>query len=60
MKPKKKNEPPAIEYQYEPSQDADEKLNQAYDIILDLIIQDYTDEQNDKPQQDNPPQAGAS
>ena len=51
MGPKKKKEPP-IEYQYEPSQDADEKLNQAYDIIFDLIIQDYTDEQNDKPQQD--------
>ena len=54
MTPKTKQDPPAIEYQYDPSPDAAEKLNQAYDLILDLLIQDYQNEQNEKPQTDQP------
>ena len=35
-----------IEYEYEPSQDAQERLDEAWDIIFDLIIKDFEDEQN--------------
>lgn len=43
-----KSNPPEIiiEYEYEPSKDAQERLTEAWDIIFDLIIKDFEDEQN--------------
>lgn len=34
-----------IEYLYDPEPDADERLNQAWDLIIKLIIEDYEQEQ---------------
>ena len=34
-----------IEYQYTPSPDAEERLAQAWDLILALILEDYENEQ---------------
>jgi len=34
-----------FEYQYEPSPDAEERLAQALDLILALILEDYENEQ---------------
>ena len=43
-----KREPPEIiiEFEYEPSKDAQERLDEAWDIIFDLIIKDFEDEQS--------------
>ena len=35
-----------IEYQYSPSPDAEERLAQAWDLILALILEDFENEQN--------------
>jgi hypothetical protein len=37
-----------FEYQYEPSPDAEERLAQALDLILALILEDYENEQKEK------------
>ena len=34
-----------FEYQYSPSPDAEERLAQAWDLILALILEDYEQEQ---------------
>lgn len=46
MKPDKVKPELVIEYVYEPSQDAQERLDEAWDIIFDLIIKDFEDEKN--------------
>ena len=46
MKPDKVKSELVIEYEYEPSKDAQERLDEAWDIIFDLIIKDFEDEQN--------------
>jgi hypothetical protein len=35
-----------IKYQYTPSPDAEERLAQAWDLILALILEDFENEQN--------------
>ena len=46
MKPDKVKPELVVEYVYEPSQDAQERLDEAWDIIFDLILKDFEDEQN--------------
>lgn len=46
MEPDKVKPELVIEYVYEPSQDAQEQLSEAWDIIIDLIIKDFEDEQS--------------
>ena len=46
MKPDKVKPELVVEYVYEPSQDAQERLDEAWDIIVDLIIKDFEDEKN--------------
>jgi hypothetical protein len=36
-----------FEYQYEPTPEAEERLSQAMDIILALILEDYENEQKE-------------
>ena len=36
----------SFEYEYAPSPDAEEQLAQVWDLILDLILEDYQSEQN--------------
>jgi len=38
-----------FEYDYEPTPDAEERLAQALDLILALILEDYENEQKEKP-----------
>jgi len=42
-----------FEYQYSPSPDAEERLAQAWDLILALILEDYEMEQDDKTEEKN-------
>jgi hypothetical protein len=37
-----------FEYLHEPSPDAEEKLAQAWDLILALLLEDYENEQREK------------
>jgi hypothetical protein len=37
-----------FEYDYEPTPDAEERLAQALDLILALILEDYENEQTEK------------
>ena len=37
-----------FEYEYKPSPEAEERFNQAMDIILALILEDYENEQKEK------------
>lgn len=46
MKPDKAKPELVIVYVYEPSKDAQERLDEAWDIIFDLIIKDFEDEKN--------------
>jgi len=41
-----------IEYQYTPSSDAEERLVQAWDIILALILENYENEQKSTSESD--------
>jgi len=38
-----------FEYHYEPTPDAEERLAQALDLILMLILEDYENEQKERP-----------
>ena len=42
-----------FEYQYSPSPDAEERLAQAWDLILALILEDFEMEQNDNTEKKN-------
>ena len=44
-----------FEYLYEPSPDAEERLAQALDLILALILEDYENEQKEKREKDGNP-----
>ena len=44
-----------FEYHYEPSPDAEEKLAQALDLILALILEDYENEQKEQSELENKP-----
>jgi len=43
------------EYQYNPSPEAEERFNQALDLILALILEDYENEQKENTQADGEP-----
>jgi hypothetical protein len=42
-----------FEYQYLPSPDAEERMAQAWDLILALILEDFEKEQNDSTEEKN-------
>ena len=42
-----------FEYQYSPSPDAEERLAEAWDLILALILEDFEKEQNDNTEEKN-------
>jgi len=44
-----------FEYVYEPSPDAEERFAQALDLILALLLEDYEDEQKEKPDLEGDP-----
>lgn len=44
-----------FEYDYEPTPDAEERLAQALDLILALILEDYENEQREKPDLESDP-----
>jgi hypothetical protein len=44
----KRQEVLPLEYQYSPSQESEERLAQAYELILALILEDYENEQKSK------------
>ena len=44
-----------FEYQYEATPEAEERFNQAMDIILALILEDYENEQKDNTRLDGEP-----
>ena len=44
-----------FEYEYSPSPDADERLAQALDLILDLLLDDILNEQKEKTPVDGEP-----
>ena len=46
MEPDKVKPELVVEYVYEPGKDAQERLDEAWDIIVDLIIKDFEDEKN--------------
>jgi len=44
-----------FEYHYEPTPDAEERLAQALDLILALILEDYDNEQREQTDLENKP-----
>jgi len=42
-----------LEYQYSPSPDAEERLAEAWDLILALILEDFEKEQNGNTEEKN-------
>ena len=45
----------SFEYEYKPSLEAEERFNQALDLILALILEDYENEQKEKAQAEGEP-----
>jgi hypothetical protein len=44
-----------FEYQYNPSLEAEERFNQALDLILALILEDYENERKENKESDGEP-----